>query len=148
MHCNLVLVIQLRWISRSIRRAPTLISFILYFYNFLILWIFQTFETHFTVCWGGFKKNFKYFNRDPHSILSYGLKVENKHSLKSYIEGQFFGNSEPGFEPMTLKSLLLLGAGTLNCCFPPSCPPGNRKRAITVFPAYFFDPLKAPEGPH
>ena len=35
-----------------------------------------------------FKKNFKYFNRDLHSIVPYGLKVENKHSLKSCIEGQ------------------------------------------------------------
>ena len=42
-----------------------------------------------TVCWVGFKKNFKYFNRDPHSIVSYGPKVEYKHILKAYIEGQF-----------------------------------------------------------
>ena len=54
----------------------------------------------------GILKNFKYFNRDPHSIVSYGPKVEYKHSLKSYIEGQFFENSQPGFEPATLKSLM------------------------------------------
>ena len=41
-----------------------------------------------TVCWVRFKKNFKYFHWDPHRIVSYGLKVENKHSLKSWIEGQ------------------------------------------------------------
>ena len=56
-----------------------------------------------TVCRLRFKKNFKYFNRDPHRIVSYGLNVENKHSFKSQIEGQFFENSMPGFEPGTLK---------------------------------------------
>ena len=40
------------------------------------------------VCWVRFKKNFKYFNRDLHSIVPYGLKFKNKHSLKSWIEGQ------------------------------------------------------------
>ena len=42
----------------------------------------------YTVCWVRSKKNFKYFNRDLHSIVPYGLKVENKHSLKSWIEGK------------------------------------------------------------
>ena len=36
-----------------------------------------------TVCRLRFKKKFKYFNRDPHRIVSYGLNVENKHSFKS-----------------------------------------------------------------
>ena len=49
-----------------------------------------------TVCWLRFKKNFKYFNRDPHRIVSYGLQVENKDSLKSFIEGQIFENSGAG----------------------------------------------------
>ena len=31
----------------------------------------------------GILKKFKYFNRDPHSIVSCGLKVEHKHSLNS-----------------------------------------------------------------
>ena len=62
------------------------------------------------------EKKFKYFNRDPHSIVSYGPKVEYKHSLKSYIEGQFFENSQPGFEPATLKSLM-------NCWFSPGGEP-------------------------
>ena len=48
-------------------------------------------------------KNFKYFNRDPHKIVSYGLQVENKDSLKSYIEGQIFEISVPRFELGTLK---------------------------------------------
>ena len=36
-----------------------------------------------TVCRLSFKKNFKYFSWDPRRIVSYGLNVENKHSLKS-----------------------------------------------------------------
>ena len=99
-----------------------------------------------------FKKNFKYFYRDPHRIVSYGLKVEYKHSLKSYIEGQFFEISQPGFEPATLKSLLKItsaGRGHFELLVsPPRNIKGNRKRAITFFPAYFFDPLKVPEGLH
>ena len=35
-----------------------------------------------------------------------GLKIEYKHSLKSYIEGQFFEISQPVFEPATLKLLM------------------------------------------
>ena len=70
----------------------------------------------------GFKKNFKYFNRDPHSIVSYGPNIEYKHSLKSYIEGQFFENSQPGFEPATLKSLMKItsaGRGHFELLIPP-----------------------------
>ena len=32
---------------------------------------------------GTFREKFKYFNRDLRSIVSYGLMVEYKHSLKS-----------------------------------------------------------------
>ena len=87
-----------------------------------------------------------------HGIVSYGLKVEYKHSLKCYIEKQFFENSTPGFEPATLKSLVkstFAGRGHFELLVsPPRNIKGNRKRAITFFPAYFFDPLKALEGPH
>ena len=44
----------------------------------------------------GILKNFKYFSRDPHRIVSYGLQVENKDSLKSYIDGQIFENFGAG----------------------------------------------------
>ena len=93
----------------------------------------------------GFKQNFKNFYRDPHSAVSYGLKVEYKHSLKSYIERQFFENSTPGFEPVTLKSLMKTtsaGRGHFELLvFPPGNIRGNRKRAITFFPDYFSNPL-------
>ena len=35
-------------------------------------------------------KKIKYFNGDPHRIVSYGLQVENKDNLNSHIEGQSF----------------------------------------------------------
>ena len=53
--------------------------------------------------------DFKNYDRDPPSIDSYALWITEKRSLKSWIKGQkkiFFGNSLPGFEPMTPKSLL------------------------------------------
>ena len=53
-----------------------------------VLYKIQKCPSSITVCRLRFKKNFKYFNRDPHRIVSYGLQVENKDSLKSYIEGQ------------------------------------------------------------
>ena len=56
-----------------------------------------------TVCRLRFKKNFKYFSRDPHRIVSDGLQVEKKDSLKSSLKGKFLKIPGRGIEPGTLK---------------------------------------------
>ena len=65
------------------------------------------------------KLKFKNFNRDPRSIVSYGLKVENKHSLKSEIKGQILEKSCAGIGIHDTKITFTVGACILNCCFPP-----------------------------
>ena len=95
---------------------------------------------------GTFRENFSNQNWMTHGIVSYGLKVEYKHSLKCYIEKQFFENSTTGFKPVTLKSLIKTtsaGRGHFELLVsPPRNIKENRKRAITFFRTTFLTPSK------
>ena len=95
---------------------------------------------------GTFRENFKNFHRDPHSNVSYGL---NGLKLEILDWRAIFGNSEPGFEPTTLKSLLkstCAGRGHFELLLSPLPSPGKQKKGYNFFSCILFWPPESSRG--